>query len=191
MSGRPHIVRLVAEAARQQYYYPRHSPAASLRPRVLDDEIGVELDDGQFVPYADLGYHSDIGFFRLSETTEVPNEAAPYASSGRLIDPGQIIVTTGVSQRLAQNEIAVLLERHAGGDYGDFGEFYDLEVTDEMLIEGPPQPLAPDPFNKVNTLTGLAPIVSAYAMREHAIWVITEAGEKRTTVLLYAGLVQE
>ncbi len=96
-----------------------------------------------------------------------------------------------MSQRLAQNEIAELLERHAGGDYGDFGEFYDLEVTDEMLIEGPPQPLAPDPFNKVNTLTGLAPIVSAYAMREHAIWVITEAGEKRTTVLLYAGLVQE
>lgn len=191
MAEKPHIVRLVAAEARRQFYQPRTTPAAPLRPRVLDDEIGVELDDGRFVPYADLGYHSDIGFFCLSETDGVVNEAAPYAASGRLIDCGQVLVATGVSQRLTQPEIISLIERHASGDFGQHGDFYDLDVTDAMLCDGPPQPYAPGHFNKANTLTGLAPIVSSYAVRDHTIWVITEAGEKRTTLLVFAGTLPD
>lgn len=191
MSDKPHIVRLVAEEARRQFYHPRHDRAPRMLPRILNDEIGVVLNDGQFIPYADLGYHGDIGFFRLSETTDVANEAAPYASTGRLIDCGQIVVTTSVGRRLSQDEIRTVLECHTTGDFGDFGEFYELDITDEMLGEGPAHLWTLGQRNKANTLTGLAPIVSAYTVRDHLVWVITEAGEKRTTVLLYAGVAPE
>lgn len=191
MSEKPHIIRIVADQARRQYYQ-RHEARASLpRPRVWEREIGVEFDDGCFIPYADLGYHEDVGFFRLSEGGDVANQAAPFAATGRLIDCGQIVVTTGVSLRLTAEEIRELLTRHSGGDFGLYGEFYDLDVDDAMLLDESAQPLPPGLVNKVNTLTGLNPIVSAYTVREHAVWVITEAGEKRMTLILYAGLAHD
>ena len=187
MSEKPHIIRIVADEARRQYYQRHQARAGLPRPRIWESEIGVEFDDGCFIPYADLGYHEDIGFFRLSESSDVANQAAPFAASGRLIDCGQIVVTTGVSLHLTVEEIRDLLARHSRGDFGAYGEFYDLDVSDEMLLEKGGQPLPPGVVNKVNTLTGLNPIVSAYTVREHAVWVITEAGEKRTTLLIYAG----
>ena len=187
MSEKPHIIRIVADEARRQYDQRHQARAGLPRPRIWESEIGVEFDDGCFIPYADLGYHEDIGFFRLSESSDVANQAAPFAASGRLIDCGQIVVTTGVSLHLTVEEIRDLLARHSRGDFGAYGEFYDLDVSDEMLLEEGGQPLPPGVVNKVNTLTGLNPIVSAYTVREHAVWVITEAGEKRTTLLIYAG----
>lgn len=187
MFDRPHIIRVVADEARRQYYR-RNRPRFDLpRPRIQDDEIGVELEDGQFIPYADLGYHDDIGFFRISQTTDVVSQALPYAASGQLIDYGQVVVTTGISQRLKPAEIRDLLRRHACGDFGDNGEFYDLDISDEMLLTGSAGPLPMGLVNKVNVLTGLDPVISAYNVRGHAVWVITEAGETRTTLLLYAG----
>ncbi len=187
MSDKPHIVRLVADEARRQYYGRRLPRAELPRPRICQDEIGVVFDQGHFIPYADLGYNDDVGFFRLSEAGDVVSEAAPYAAAGRLIDCGQIVVTTGISQRLTADEIRALIERHAGGDFGENGEFYELDISDEMLSETCAQPLTPGMANKVNTLTGLNPIFSAYTVRGHAVWVITEAGERRTTMILYAG----
>ena len=157
------------------------------RPRIRQEEIGVEFVDQGFIPYAELGYNSDIGFFRLSDTLDVPNEAAPYAAAGRLIDPGGIVVTTGASNRLTNDEIHGLLDRHVAGDYGEFGEFYNLDVDDAMLTADSLDLSERGPANKVHTLTGLEAIVSAYTVREHRIWVITEAGENRTTLLLFAG----
>lgn len=187
MSDRPHIVRVVADEARRLYFRRRRDREALPKPRIRQDEIGVEFVDGDFIPYADLGYSSDIGFFRLSETTEVPNETAPYAASGNLIDLGQIIITTGASRRLNNDDVRDLLHRHASGDFGEYGEFFDLEVDDAMLSDDPARLPGPGPANKVNTLTGMDAIVSAYTVREHRIWVITEAGENRTTLLLFAG----
>lgn len=191
MSDRPHIVRIVADDARR-LFFSRHRNRASLpQPRVLDDEIGVEFEDGEFIPYADLGYSSETGYFRLSETTGVRNEAAPYAAEGQMIDWGQIIVTTGAARRLTNDMIKELLDRHASGDYGEFGEFFDLDVDDDMLLadanEIPDLGLA----NKVNTLTGLEPIMSVYTVDENRYWVITEAGEKRSTIILFAGPARE
>jgi hypothetical protein len=187
MSDRPHIVRVVADEARRQLFVrPRHSGAVP-QPRVRDEEIGVEFDDGDFIPYADLGYSGDVGFFRLSEGAGATNEAAPYAASGRLIDLGQIVVTAGASRRLTNDEIRDLLDRHAAGDFGDNGEFYDVDVSDEMLRAGPAPIVPSGPANKVNVLTGAGAIVSAYTVRDYRVWVITEAGENRTTLLLFAG----
>ncbi len=187
MVNKPHIVSVVAGEARRQFFRQRR--AGHPCPRIREDEIGVEFEDGRFIPYADLGYHGDIGFFRLSETADVPNEAAPYAAPGRLVEPGQIMVTPGIAQRLTNDEIRDLLARHTSGDFGDYGEFYDLDVTDEMLRDQSNRALTPGLLSKVNALTGLNPVASAYTVREHRVWVITEAGEKPTTTLLYAGPV--
>jgi hypothetical protein len=191
MSDKPHIVRIVADEARRQYYRRHCSRAELPKPRICQDEIGVEFEDGRFIPYADLGYNDDVGFFRLSEASGVASEAAPFAAAGRLIDCGQVVVTTGIAQRLTPPEIRDLLERHAGGDFGLYGEFYDLDVSDAMLLNAASQPLSLGLVNKVNTLTGLNPIISTYTVREHLVWIITEAGEKRTTMMLYAGLAED
>jgi len=187
MAEKPHIIRIVADQVRRQYYRRQCARAELPRPRIQGDEIGVELEDSRFIPYADLGYHDEVGFFRLSETAGVPNQAHPYAASGRLIDCGQVVVTTSASLRLTPDEIGTLIERHASGDFGENGEFYELDVSDEMLHDPGAQFLPIGIINKINTLTGLDPICSAYTVREHAIWVITEAGEQRTTLVLYAG----
>lgn len=187
MSEKPHIVRVVADEARQLFFRRRRERQDLPKPRIYDREIGVEFDDGEFIPYADLGYSRDIGFFRLSETSGVPNEAAPYAAGGRLIDLGQIVITTGASRRLTNDEIRELLARHAAGDYGEYGEFFDLDVDDRILRDDPLRFPGPGAANKVNTLTGIDAIVSAYTVREHRIWVLTESGDNRTTLLLFAG----
>ncbi|MEZ4518368.1 MAG: hypothetical protein R3C44_16620 [Chloroflexota bacterium] len=41
------------------------------------------FNDGAFIPYADLGFHHDLGFYRLSEVHGLPNEAAPFAATGK------------------------------------------------------------------------------------------------------------
>lgn len=187
MTERPHIVRVVADEARQQFFGRRRRHNQLPMPRIRQDEIGVEFDKGDFIPYADLGYSSDVGFFRLSETGDATNEAAPYAASGRLIDLGQVIVTTGASRRLSNEEVRGLLDRHAFGDYGEFGEFYELDVNDDMLIADPLHLPSFGPANKVSTLTGMDTIVSSYTVDGGRYWVITEAGENRTTLLLFAG----
>lgn len=192
MTDKPHIVRIVADEARYQYFCRQRALVDLPRPRILRDEIGVEFGDGQFIPYADLGYSGNIGFFRLSEADEgVDNRAAPYAAAGCLIDCGQIIVTTGVSVRLTTEEIRQLIERHASGDYGEYGEFYDLDVDDALLSGDRYGCPAPGLLNKVNTLTGMDAIISAYTVRENRIWVITETGQNRSTVILLAGLAQD
>ncbi|MCL4803136.1 MAG: hypothetical protein KJ046_02420 [Anaerolineae bacterium] len=190
MSEKPHIIRVVADEARQLFFYRGRDYRFLPKPRVQDEEIGVEFVDGEFIPYADLGYSRDIGFFRLSETEGVLNEAAPYAAAGHLIDLGQVVLTTGISTRITNDEIRDLLERHASGDFGEFGEFINLDVDDEMLSHDPGLLHDTGLANKVNILTGMDAVVSAYSVRQHRIWVITEAGEKRTTLLLFAGPVR-
>ena len=187
MSDKPHIVRIVADEARRLYFRRNRVRTELPQPRIHENEIGVELKDEGFIPYADLGYSSDIGFFRISETVGVKNEAIPYAAGGRLIDLGQIVVTTGASRRLTNDEIGALLDRHASGDYGEYGEFYDLDVDDSMFCADPIQLTHPGTANKVNTLTGMDAIVSAFSVRGNRIWVITESGENRTTLLMFAG----
>lgn len=189
MAKKAHIVRKVAEEVRRLQYDRLTTPGAYVRPRIMDDEIGVEFHSGAFIPYADLGYSFDIGFFRLSETRDVENDTLPYAASGQLLDYGQVILTPSVSHLLSNDQVCELLKRHGSGDFGVFGEFYDLEVTDEMLRDGPPLMASLGPVNKVNTLTGMEAVTSEYVVGSFRIRVITEAGESRSTIFLLAGTI--
>jgi hypothetical protein len=191
MSTKPHIVRLVADEVSRVFYHHGSIPHASVRPRILGEEIGVEFESGDFIPYADLGYSCDIGFFRLSGDYDETNDALPYAAAGQLINFGQVLISTSVSQRLSNEDIQDLLQRHASGDYGEYGEFYDLDITDDMLLSTDFSSLWTAPRNKVSTLTGLEAITSEYIVNTHRIRVITEAGEDRTTVFLFAGTIRD
>lgn len=187
MNPKPHIVRMVADRACQLYYTQRKLPIDIPRPRVLDNEIGVLFGDGRFIPYADLGFHHDLGFYRLSETPGFDNEAAPYAALGQLIHTGQVVITTGVSGRLDADQVRHLLWRHTSGDYGEHGEFYSIDVSDEMLRDLGSRPNRIGPSNKVNTLTGMQSVISEYVVEDARIWIVTEAGDNRSTVVLFAG----
>ncbi|MFO7662368.1 MAG: hypothetical protein R6X18_07215 [Chloroflexota bacterium] len=191
MITKPHIVRLVADEVSRVFYHHRPIPHASVRPRILDEEIGVEFESGDFIPYADLGYSCDIGFFRLSGDFDVANDSLPYAAAGQLINYGQVLVTASVSQHLSNDDIRNLLQRHTSGDYGEFGEFYELDITDGMLMNAHVSSIWSASQNKVNTLTGLETITSEYVVDTHRIRVITEAGEDRTTVILFAGTIRD
>lgn len=188
MDQKPHIVYKVAEENRRLFFDRLTTPGAYVRPRVLGDEIGVEFHNGEFIPYADLGYSYDIGFFRISETQEVANDALPYAASGQLIEFGQVILTSSVARLLSPDLVNELLRRHVSGDYGEFGEFYDLEITDEMLLNGPADAFLGGSLNKVSTLTGMEAVTSEYVVGRHRVRIVTEAGEDRSTIFLLAGV---
>jgi hypothetical protein len=189
MYQKPHIVYKVAEENRRLHFDRLTTPGAYVRPRILGDEIGVEFQTGEFIPYADLGYSFDIGFFRISETHDVANDALPYAASGQLIECGQVILTQGIAPFLSNEMISGLVQRHMTGDFGEFGDFYDLEVTDDMLLEGAVLPCYGGSMNKISTLTGMEAVTSEYIVDRYRVRIITEAGENRSTVILLAGLI--
>lgn len=183
---KPHIVRLVAEEARRLVFVCGGSQREAPQPRYVNGEFGVLFAE-EFIPYAELGYSHDIGFFRLSDADDVTNDAAAYASAGQLIDCGQVIVTSAASQQLSHEDIAALLNRHASGDYGLLGEFFELDVSDEMLQAGVAAAPTQGQANKIGTLTGMNAVTSEYVVDGTCYWVITETGENRSTVILLAG----
>lgn len=182
---KPHIVRLIADKASELYYSAARRGDDLPQPRVISNEIGVVFGGDVFIPYSDLGFNENLGFYRLSGSPEVNNQSAPYAAGGSLINPGKIIVTPGVSRRLNNEDIRSLLARHTAGDFGEFGRFYEIDVTDEMLLEGV---LAPGGMSKVNALTGLDCVMSEYVINDSRIWLITEPGQHRSTLFVLAGL---
>lgn len=191
MNQKPHIIRMVADRARALYYTQHRLPVDIPRPRYIDEEIGVLFGDGQFIPYADLGFHRDLGFYRLSEVEHLPNEAAPFAATGKIVNAGYVVVTTGVTERLTADEIRDLVTRHTTGDFGQHGDFYAIDVSDEALRRGSPQAATIGVLNKIGALSGLGAIISEYIVRGFRFWVITESGDNRSTVLVFAGLVSD
>ena len=191
MNQKPHIIRMVADRAAELYYTQARLPIDIPRPQFEGEEIGVLFGDGLFIPYADLGFHHDLGFYRLSEVQGLANEAAPFAATGKIVNAGHIVVTTGVTDRLAPEEIRDLVRRHTTGDFGQHGDFYEIDITNEELRRGSPQATTIGVLNKIGTLSGLGSIISEYAVSGFRIWVITESGDNRSTVLVFAGLVVE
>lgn len=77
---------------------------------------------------------------------------------------GQIVHTPGAGELLSQSEMAVLLERHASGDWGDISEADRKE-------------------NEFSVEKGFR-IMSVYHVNGAEFYVVTEWDRSATTVLL-------
>ena len=82
-----------------------------------------------------------------------------------MFELGQTVATTGVTEIINEIDIAVLITRHASGDWGDMCR-EDRESNETALLSGEGRL-----FSSYNTPTG-------------KIWIITEADRSVTTVLL-------
>ncbi|MEZ4518367.1 MAG: hypothetical protein R3C44_16615 [Chloroflexota bacterium] len=86
------------------------------------------------------------------------------------------MATTGVTAWLAGRD-QDLVTRHTAGDFGQHGDFYEIDVTDEELQLGSRQATTIGVLNKIGALSGLGSIISEYVVRDYRIWVITESGD--------------
>lgn len=79
---------------------------------------------------------------------------------------GRVLATPGALAALAgSREAAVLLDRHARGDWGDV-DAHDRAANDAALVNG-------------------ERVLSSYTLgHDHTIWIITEADRSCTTLLL-------
>jgi len=80
---------------------------------------------------------------------------------------GRVVVTRGIHELLDRSAIAVLLTRHASGDWGDLCE-EDKALNDAALLFGQNR------------------IFSSYRTPLGKVWIITEYDLSVTTVLLPA-----
>lgn len=84
------------------------------------------------------------------------------------IGSGRLLMTIGIKEMIdgdanALRDVAVLLNRHMSGDWGDVCE-EDAEANDEAAVNGDR-------------------LMSSYRMRGRKVWVITEAGHDTTTIM--------
>jgi hypothetical protein len=122
---------------------------------------------------------------KLGFLKEFMDYSAPASAHFR---PGIIIVTPSV-QALAGDStpIKTMLDRHLSGDFGNFGHFTAIEISDHELLHGA---LATDDSGKLNKLAILGKypsVLSEYSLGNQTIWVATEdvnGTETRTTVML-------
>jgi hypothetical protein len=77
---------------------------------------------------------------------------------------GQLLITPGAREVLSQADIASIIARHLGGDWGEVPP-EDAEENELSLREG---------FR----------VLSAYTVKDQKVWIITEADRSATTILL-------
>lgn len=122
---------------------------------------------------------------KLRLLQEFLDYSAPESSKFR---PGMVVVTPSV-QALVPGSATIknYLDRHLCGDFGEFGHFTAIEVSDYELTHGV---VATDDSGKLNKLAILGKyhsVLSEYVLKSQTIWIITEdvsGTEARTTVML-------
>lgn len=77
---------------------------------------------------------------------------------------GRLVITANAAARLAGDEVADAIARHARGDWGDLSRA-DAAENDLALRDG-------------------SRLLSAYGRGDRRFWIITEADRSITTVLL-------
>ena len=128
----------------------------------LDYEGSVTIDE-ELMEAAGILEHEEVHIWNVTNG----NRLATYALRGPR-GSRVICVNGAAAHHMKPGDVAII---------ASFGEMTDEEAR--MPRTGA--------ASKVSTLTGMDAVVSAYTVREHRFWVITEAGESRTTLLLFAG----
>lgn len=73
-----------------EQHIQQYGTAAAVVATVDDIEGVIFMDEGEFIPFYDLGYNRELGFYRLSLFPDVQNEAGrPAWSVRRIIMPDE------------------------------------------------------------------------------------------------------
>ncbi len=91
----------------------------------------------------------------------------------RLFDLGRLWVTPGAKAAVSQEAIAVMLKRHASGDFGALDE-EDLAVNRDAVKHG----------QRVLSAYAIDAAKPCKGFGANCIWVITERDRSVTTILL-------
>ncbi len=174
------IIIRVASYIRQSLI--KGNPKAQVR--IFNDVIGVLfLEKNEFIPYYDLAYNQQTGFYRLSSFPDASNESLPFNTPNvPIIDLGRLVTTPEVQDSIPLLMLNKIVQRHQYGDWGKLKKFQHIQLTDDILVQGSLATSDETQLNKVATLTGLGRIRSCYYIEGNQYWIITEAG--LTTVLL-------
>jgi len=101
---------------------------------------------------------------------------------------GKVTITGGAVESLAEasQHVASFLVRHARGDWGEYGNFDQIELTDDERRRGWEASEDSGKINKSNVLARRDRVMSEYTTgRGRRIWIITTwDGGGGTTVLL-------
>jgi hypothetical protein len=116
-------------------------------------------------------------------------ELSNYAPPGDAkFQAGVVAITQGVANlRIEPEQLHQLLHRHLLGDFGSFGQFDSIELTEQELTLGS---IATDNEGKLNKLAILGKnhdVLSEYDYHSATIWIKTEAvnsSEAYTTLML-------
>jgi hypothetical protein len=77
---------------------------------------------------------------------------------------GQLLATPAALEALTSDDLLIIIQRHAVGDWGELCE-EDIAANQRALLDG-------------------SRILSGYTVAGERLWVITEADRSATTVLL-------
>lgn len=106
-----------------------------------------------------------------------------------LFNPGNLFCTPSVLALAEHNqtEFEMLVVRHLSGDFGEYGTFADISVTQEEIEEGMGATADAGKLNKIAILTGRGQVDSCYEISSgQTILVITvlSGQDTYTTTLL-------
>ena len=186
--SKEHIVKMIGDFGSGLYFKEGRRGKDIPAPRLIKGELGVLFEGEDFIPYGDLGFNSELGFYKLSSFPEYKNEALLFAEEGPILSLGQIVIPRGIEDRIKKEglEIPYLKEfitRYALGYWGSSGYWRDTEVTDKELRGGALETAEDNKLNFINTLSGINRIIASYITKLGKIWIITEADRSVTTIL--------
>lgn len=183
-----HIVKMVADFC-TAIYWREENYGISPVIRKINGELGVDFEGADFIPYSDLGYNSELGFYQISAFPEFENETLPYSAEGQIITLKEVVMTRGIEAALRRAGlefpyIAQLVARYSRGDWGDTGNWREIEVTDKEIQSGAMATAEGGKLNLIGALTGINRILASYTTEELGrVWIITESDRSVTTIL--------
>ena len=184
-----HIVKMIGDFCTEVNYGLGSINGIEPNIRIIEGALGVYFEGAEFIPYSDLGYNSELGFYQISAFPEFENESLPYSAEGVILSLGEVVMTRGIEAALRRagldrDFVIGLIERHSRGDWGDLGNWRDIRVTDRELELGDMATAEGSKLSLIGALTGINRIISSYTTEELGqVWIITESDRSATTIL--------
>lgn len=184
-----HIVKMIGDFCTEVNYGLGSINGIEPNIRIIEGALGVNFEGADFIPYSDLGYNSELGFYQISAFPGFENESLPYSAEGVILSLGEVVMTRGIEAALRRagldrDFVIGLIERYSRGDWGDLGNWREIEVTDKELQLGAMVTAEGAKLNLIGALTGINRLLASYTTEELGkVWIITESDRSATTIL--------